>query len=166
MFGFIKKLINGILAFLTGLFSKKSSADAPSAVPQPKRKSGYFMEFDDSLANGQPAKVEAAKAEPAKAEPVNAQPVKAEATKVEAPKAPGPAAQPGKAEARKAAKAESAKAEATPPAPAQPAPATNNQNGQKRAEPAIAFSSFGDRRRPGPNMSSFLDMARQVKVPT
>lgn len=162
MFGFIKKLINGILAFVTGLFNKKSAADAPSAVPQPKRNSGYFMELDDSPANGQPAKIEAAKAEPPKA-----QPAKIEAAKVEAPKAPEPAAQPGKAEARKAAKAEAAKTEATP-APAQPAPApvTNNQNGQKSSEPAIAFSSFGDRRRPGPNMSSFLDMARQVKVPT
>ncbi|MBD2120051.1 hypothetical protein [Trichocoleus sp. FACHB-262] len=157
MFGFIKKLINGILAFVTSFLNKKSSADAPSAVPQPKRKSGYFMEFDDSSANGQPAKIEAAKAEPVKTQPA----------KVEAPKAPEPAAQPGKAEARKAAKAEAAKTEATPPAPAQPAPvATNNQNGQKQSEPAIAFSSFGDRRRPGPNMSSFLDMARQVKVPT
>lgn len=162
MFGFIKKLINGILAFVTSFFNKKSSADAPSAVPQPKRKSGYFMEFDDSSANGQPAKIEAAKAEP-----VKTQPAKVEATKVEATKAPEPAAQPGKAEARKAAKAEAAKTEATPPAPAQPAPAAaNNQNGQKQSEPAIAFSSFGDRRRPGPNMSSFLDMARQVKVPT
>nr|WP_290227482.1 hypothetical protein [Trichocoleus desertorum] len=164
MFGFIKKLINGILAFVTGLFSKKS-ADAPSAVPQPKRNSGYFMELDDSPANGQPAKIEAAKAEPPKAQPAKAEATKVEATKVEAPKAPEPAAQPGKAEARKAARAEAAKAEATP-APAQPAPATNNQNGQKSSEPAIAFSSFGDRRRPGPNMSSFLDMARQVKVPT
>ncbi|HEY9862429.1 MAG TPA: hypothetical protein V6D16_23225 [Candidatus Obscuribacterales bacterium] len=163
MFGFIKKLINGILAFVTGLFSKKSSADAPSALPQqPKRKSGYFMELDDSSANGQAAKTEAAKAEPAKT-----QPAKVEAAKVEAPTAPQPvaAAQPGKAEARKAAKAEPVKTEAAPAQPA-PAPATNNQNGQKSSEPAIAFSSFGDRRRPGPNMSSFLDMARQVKVPT
>lgn len=159
MFGFIKKLINGIISFLTGLFSKKSSADASGSVPQPKRKSGYFMELDDSPANGQPAKTEAAKAEP-----VKAQPAKAEAAKVEAPKAAEPvaAAQPAKAEAKKPAKAEPVKTEATPA----PAPAANSQNGQKPAEPAIAFSSFGDRRRPGPNMSSFLDMARQVKVPT
>ena len=164
MFGFIKKLLNGIISFLTGLFNKKSSADASGSVPQPKRKSGYFMELDDSPANGQPAKTEAAKAEP-----VKAQPAKAEATKVEAPKAAEPvaAAQPAKAEAKKPAKAEPAKAEPvkTEATPA-PAPAANSQNGQKSAEPAIAFSSFGDRRRPGPNMSSFLDMARQVKVPT
>lgn len=155
MFGFIKKLINGIFAFLAGLFNKKSAADG--AAPQPARKSGYFMELDDAPANGQPAKTEAAKAEP-----VKAQPAKAEAAKVEAPKAPEPAAQPAKAEAKKPAKAEPVKTEATPA----PAPAANSQNGQKPAEPAIAFSSFGDRRRPGPNMSSFLDMARQVKVPT
>jgi hypothetical protein len=158
MFGFIKKLINGILAFLTGLFSKKSSTDASGATAQPKRKSGYFLELDDSSANAKPEKTETAKAEP-----VKAQSAKAEAAKVEAPKAPEPvtAAQPAKAEA-KPAKAEPVKVEAAPA----PAPAANSQNGQKPAEPAIAFSSFGDRRRPGPNMSSFLDMARQVKVPT
>ncbi|HEY9750403.1 MAG TPA: hypothetical protein V6C63_17095 [Allocoleopsis sp.] len=160
MFGFIKKLINGIFAFLAGLFNKKSAAN--SAAPQPTRKSGYFMELDDAPANGQPAKTEAAKAEPVKAQPAKAEATKVEAAKVEAPQAPEPAAQPAKAEAKKPAKAEPVKTEAAPA----PAPAANSQNGQKPAEPAIAFSSFGDRRRPGPNMSSFLDMARQVKVPT
>lgn len=155
MFGFIKKLISGILAFISGLFAgKKADAEQSGAGKAVKKSSGYFLELDDAKSNGQlPAKTAAPT--PAKTE---AAPAKAEST-------PAPAQPAAKAEAVKAA-----------PAKAEPVKAVSQStNGSKPAIAAAptptataAFAStatvpntFGDRRRPGANMDYFLDMARQ-----
>lgn len=70
----------------------------------------------------------------------------AAAVKTEPAQAPTPKAEP----------AQAAKAE-----PAKPAVATETNFATKY----LMGQSFGGRRRPGANMSSFLDMAGQVKVP-
>ncbi|HEY9295281.1 MAG TPA: hypothetical protein VIQ31_02705 [Phormidium sp.] len=168
MFGFIKNIL--------------SSEKSDSTAPKTKKQKGYFLELDDSeisqTSNGsKPA--ETAKAEPApvaKATPTQAQPT---VTVVEPAKAE-PKPEPAKAETKPApAKAETkpaAKAKKAEPAPApkpEPAPTPVSAaatKGKTQPEPEKTFapnylmpSGSNGRRRPGANMSSFLDMARQVK---
>lgn len=169
MFGFIKKLFGGILAFL-GL--NKSGKDQASA-PKIKKGGGYYMELDEAQVaaqkgNGSKAtpapKTEsapkaapvAAKAEAAKAEPAKAEPAKVEPAKV----AVAPKPEPAKVEAAKAQPAPAPKA-----APAKPAVSTASTNGKSTFAPdyLLSLASTNGRRRPGANMNSFLDMARQVK---
>jgi len=154
MFGFIKKLISGILAFISGLFAgKKADAEQSGAGKAIKKSSGYFLELDEAKSNGQspaktaaptPAKTEAA---PAKAESAStpAQPAKAEAVK----------AAPAKAEPVKAI-AQSTNG-SKPAIAATPAPTATAAFASTPTVP----NTFGDRRRPGANMDYFLDMARQ-----
>lgn len=221
MISSIKNFFGGILSFLIGLFGgKKSQEDKPGlkAAEKPaaknQKRSGYFMELDESedtqLVNSVQAAKDAAlktlesaknatsktlesakdatsktletakdgaakaigtakdttsktleSATPAKSnkpEPVAA----AKSTKKEAAKTPEPAA------AAQAAKVELIQtAEAVKAVPAKPP----SDNGQKPAETTFApkylapTSSSNSRRRPGPNMNPFLDMARQVKTP-
>lgn len=152
MFGFIKNLFGGIFAFFGGLFgSKKSKADS-SAPKARKGSGGYYIVLDEAQtaqsANGkQTAKAEAVKVEPAaKPEPAKAS-------------APAAAAKPAKVEA--APKPEPVKA----PAPATP---SNGKSPQLTATFApdylLSLSSTNGRRRPGANMNSYLELARQVKT--
>lgn len=193
-----KKLLAGVLSFFVGLFAgKKAQADKPNLPPasaKPKKRSGYFMELDESedikSGNGSPVK---------KAEPVAATKQAVEATKnatvaatkqvaetvktsapvaaakqaVEKTKSPEPAAKTNTKTAEPAAKkskvelvqtAEGLKAE-----PAKPSPSVASSNGQSKTETTFApkylnpVASSNSRRRPGANMSNFLDMANQVK---
>lgn len=154
MFGFIKKLISGILAFISGLFAgKKADAEQSGAGKAIKKSSGYFLELDEAKSNGQsPAKTAAptlakTEAAPAKAESAStpAQPAKAEAVK----------AAPAKAEPVKAV-AQSTNG-SKPTIAATPAPTATAAFASTPTVP----NTFGDRRRPGANMDYFLDMARQ-----
>ena len=193
MVGFFKNLLSGILSFFVGLLrGKKAQEDKPSikaaadkakelpgkVTGKTRRRSGYFMELDESeetpakanqSANGAVAKtpVAATAAKPAKEEPAKT-PVAATATK--------PAKeQPGKTDAA-AASAQSAKvelvqtAEGVTAVPAEKKPAAS-KNGQTPTETTFApkylapTGSSNSRRRPGPSMNPFLDMARQVKTP-
>lgn len=129
------------------------------------KKSEYFLEFEEAKGTGSattaPKTEPAAPAEtPAPVAPAVAEtpatPVKSKkAEKASAPKAAAP-----KAPAPKAKKSESA------PAPAKPAPAP------APAQPAAPVGGFATeylmpsptpRRRPGPNMKTFLDMASQMR---
>jgi hypothetical protein len=87
------------------------------------------------------------------------------AAKPAAAPAPAPAtvapATVTKAKPAKATKAEPAKAAKVEPAAAKPAAPAETNFATKYLIP----TSSGGRRRPGANMNSFLDMARQVKVP-
>lgn len=125
------------------------------------KKSDYFLELDETAEKAAPApKAEAPKAEAPKAETeapkVEAPKVETEAPKVEAPKAEAPKAKAPKPEALKPAPAP--KVEAPKPAPVPAAPAIVNF----APDYLLTLTSQPGRRRPGANMASFLDMARQV----
>jgi outer membrane biosynthesis protein TonB len=114
-----------------------------------KKNNGFYMELKEDAA--QPAEA------PAPAPAPEA-------------KTPAPAAEPAKAPAKekkaKAAKAEKAKAASAPapvPAPAKPQPPAETNFATKYLVPSVSGSN--GRRRPGPSMNSYLDMARQAKVP-
>jgi hypothetical protein len=122
------------------------------------KKSEYFLELDEAKGTG--SATTAPKAEPTP-DPADAP----AAAKVEAPKteaAPAPKAPAAKAPAKPAPAAKKSEPVLAPAAaPAKPAPA-------KPAEPVGGFAtqylmpSTGPRRRPGPNMKTFLDMASQM----
>ncbi|NES96409.1 MAG: hypothetical protein F6K32_14480 [Desertifilum sp. SIO1I2] len=176
--GFIKKLFGGILGFLQGLFGGKKSEG--SAV-KPAKSNGYFLEFDDSANGKSPEAKPASKpAEPAK-EPV--------AVGAPAKAAPEPAAEPAKAEKTesapaskktsiKAKKAQSSSANAQPAevkqpeAQPQPVAAATKTKVSKIETPSTFAPTYvsptvvsSSRRRPGPSMNPFMEMARQVKTP-
>lgn len=191
MVGFFKNLLSGILSFFVGLLrGKKAQEDKPSikaaadkakelpgkVTGKTRRRSGYFMELDESeetpakanqSTNGAVAKtpVAATAAKSPKEEPTKT-PVAATATAKE---------QPAKTDAA-AASAQSAKvelvqtAEGVTAVPAEKKPAAS-KNGQTPTETTFApkylapTGSSNSRRRPGPSMNPFLDMARQVKTP-
>jgi hypothetical protein len=146
-----------------------------------RRRSGYFMELDEAeetkpVNGNKPAHAEVAKApkpvaaaQPAKAQPAktpepaaNAQPAKAQSAKTPEPAAAASAA-------TKVELVQTAKGVKAEPVKSEPAPAAST-NGQNQTETTFAPkylvpSSSNSRRRPGPNMNPFLDMARQVKTP-
>ena len=139
---FIKKLISGILGFVTGILGFVTGL-----LPGKKQSNGYFLELEEATSQSKPAASNGKKATKSP-EPETTKATKA-ATKTKVEVSPN----------GKAAKAESAKAAAkastkTPTettfAPKYLAPSTTSSNG---------------RRRPGANMSAYLDMARQVKTP-
>lgn len=106
------------------------------------KKEEFFLEIDDSK--------EAPKAESPKAP-------------AEPPKAETPVEKPVETPVAASAEAPKAAAPAAPPAPAIPAK-------PKAPEPVVLFAPDNlmplpnpTRRRPGPNMAAFLDMAKQVK---
>ena len=164
MFDFIKNLFSGIAGFFSGLFSGKKSKDGESA-PKAKKSKGYFLELDDSpsVASGneakKPAPMKAKAAAPAKqVEPAQSAAQSAVAT-LERPKA-SPVNQVPSGN-------EKVKIEA------QPNPPAAATNGKVAPQAASTFAPnylmptpTNSRRRPGPNMEMFRDMARQVKTPT
>ncbi len=141
-------------------------------LPKKAADNKYFLQLDEA-AEAKPA--EAPKVEPApapKAEIVAEAP--APAANVETPAAPvAPAPAPVASKKPKA----SAKAKAPAPSPKVEAPAA------PKVEPVVSAKApvktvvtladynqipsnqFGDRRLPGANMASFLELARQVKTP-
>lgn len=193
MVGFFKNLLSGILSFFVGLLrGKKAQEDKPSIKPaadkakelpgkvtgKTRRRSGYFMELDESeetpakanqSANGTVAKtpVAATSAKSAKVEPAKT-PVAATATK---PAKEEPAKTDAAATSAQSAKVELVQtAEGVTAVPAEKTPAAS-KNGQTPTETTFApkylapTGSSNSRRRPGPSMNPFLDMARQVKTP-
>lgn len=160
MFGFISKLFSGISAFLGGLFGGKKS-QAGASAPQAKKSKGYFLELDET-GSTKPA-TGAKKPEPAKAETqapaTQAEPAKAAVATEEKPKAePAKASENGKAN--------EIKVEAQPNPPAAP----NNgrvepQAGTTFAPTYLTPTATSSRRRPGPSLDTFRDLARQVKTP-
>ena len=193
MVGFFKNLLSGILSFFVGLLrGKKAQEDKTSIKPaadkakelpgkvtgKTRRRSGYFMELDESeetpakanqSTNGAVAKtpVAATTAKSAKEEPAKT-PVAATATKSAKE---GPAKTDAAAASAQSAKVELVQtAEGVTAVPAEKTPAAS-KNGQTPTETTFApkylapTGSSNSRRRPGPSMNPFLDMARQVKTP-
>ncbi|MFS0515555.1 hypothetical protein ACEYW6_12670 [Nostoc sp. UIC 10607] len=167
---FIKKLISGILGFITGL------------LPGKKKSNGYFLELDEAK--------DAAKEVASNAKKV-AETVVSNAKKVtetvvsEAPEASKPASLNGTKTAATKAKAKSAKnpkpADVTLVQTAEGLKVEPGKNAKAAAAKVIkeqptettfapkylapSATSSNGRRRPGANMSVYLDMARQVKTP-
>lgn len=144
-----KSLFGGIFAFLGGLLGGKQSQDTSAeTAPKVRKSKGYFLELEDAQGVKRPP------AEPAA-------PKAAPAASVPAPAAPAPA--PVATTNGSAPKAEPVKV-AEPAATAKalnlPQPTVTNF-----ATDYLITTSNNGRRRPGANMSSFLDMARQVKTP-
>jgi hypothetical protein len=132
---FIKKLIGGILGFLTGLLPKKTS-------------NGFYLELDEAASGSNP-KVEA---KPAASNGKTAEPVAAVAAPVDSP---APTAVAKAITNGKAPKAE----------PATPTVATPTETTFAPKYVAASVGSSNGRRRPGANMNNYLDLARQVKIP-
>lgn len=174
---------NKVLSSFTGLLSDKKSQDKSSttssksaaATAKPRKRSGYFMELDQteettSVNGNQPQGTAAKTSEPAttKKEPAKT-PEPVVATKENAKTSEAAAA---------AASVQSAKVELVQTAEGIKAvPAERKKgsvasaNGQTPTETTFApkylapNSTSNSRRRPGPSMNPFLDMARQVKTP-
>lgn len=145
MFGFIKKLFGGISAFLGGLFSSKKSQDNQSSTPKTRKASGYYVQLDEAEDN-QPTTI----TNQAASQPVAEK----------QPEPPKVAAEPAKVEQKQ-------------PEPVKdPVPAASTNGKVEQAQPELTFapkylnpaSSSSSRRRPGPSMSNFLNLARQVKT--
>ena len=140
-----------------GFLKKSNSKDAPKAR---KGSNGFYMELDESKAstseNGkQPA-----------AEPVKVETAPAAAQAAEPAKATKPAA---KSKPAKAVEAPAAAPAAAPAKPAAPAAAANGQvqpQAIKTFAPdyLLTLTSTNGRRRPGANMNSYLEMARQMRT--
>ncbi len=169
MFGFIKKLFGGIFAFLGGLIGGKKTQEDTSSTPQiaPKTKKGkgYYLELDETgntKSEAQALKSETVKAAPEtvanKPEPVLAVVATAlTSTKLEvaAPekKAKAQIEEPQNGKVK-------IEAQANPPAP------TNGKAQEGTFAPNYLLpTATNSRRRPGPSMDMFRDMARQVKTP-
>lgn len=124
------------------------------------KKNEFFLELDDSK-NGQTSK-------PAEAKKPAAKPAaKAEVADQQVTEEKAKAKNSKKTSVKKAAKKEVAKSATAPVTPA-----AMNGNVAKKAEPTeVEFATkylimpTGSRRRPGPSLNAFKDMARQAKVP-
>jgi hypothetical protein len=165
MFGFIKNLFNGILSFLTGLFGgKKAQEKLPSSganKAKNRKPSGYFMELAEEV-GAKPADTQKTTSSTTvkTPEPVAASPVEKSQEKANTN---GQGAKVELVQTAQGVKAEPVKPTKSPLA---------DTNGQKPTDPTFApkylnptSNSSNSRRRPGPNMNPFLDMARQVNNP-
>ncbi len=169
MFGFIKNLIAGILGFVTGLLPGKKKGNTELS-PAKKKSNGYFLELDEAKSIKPLETVKEAASNTQKAvEKVATEAKKAVETVVSDSKKEVETV-PSKADSKsvkaskngKAPKAEP-KPELTPAASKVAKIPTETTFAPKYLAPS-ATSSNG-RRRPGANMTSFLDMARSVKTP-
>ncbi|MBD2436537.1 hypothetical protein H6G69_06925 [Nostoc sp. FACHB-110] len=159
MIKLIKNLIGGILGFVTGL------------LPGKKKDGGYYLQLDESgeVVEPTPKAVEAAQpaaatnGTKATAQPAEETPAPVAQTEPQPEKKPALATKAVKAKASKNGKVE----------PAEPAKAPAAVAAVKKEPTETTFApkyliptSTNGRRRPGANMSSFLDMASQVKTPS
>jgi hypothetical protein len=134
------------------MFSFLKSKNKSSEAPKSKKSKDYFLELDDTGA---------AKAEPEAKKPESAKATKAPEAEAKKPEAKKPAAKAAKAPA---AKPQKAAPQATPAAAS---------NGKAEPQPGLTFApnnllplkTNSSRRRPGPSMNNFLEMARQVQPP-
>ena len=139
------------------------AAKKPAVAAKNRKRSGYFMELDEtedvkSVNGNQPPKEVAAAKTP--------EPVAVELTSSKPAKTAEPVKNVPAPKIELVQTAEGVKAELAKPVSSSAA----NTNGQKPTETTfapkyLAPTTTSNRRRPGPNMNTFLDMARQVKSP-
>ncbi len=150
MFGLVKKLFGGILAFIGKIFSfgKKDKNIAPG------------QESSESKAiEAKPPAPENKKQPKAQKQPKQAKPEAA--FFLESEDARGYTSANGKSAASSQKTKKAAPVAATTASALNlPAPTVSNAPAESAAPPFVQFA----RRRPGANMSAFLDMAKQVKT--
>lgn len=160
LINFIKSLFSGIFGFVGGLLGSKKGADSAAAIAPEKSKkksNGFYLELDDAASNGSSA-----------APSQSAAPAAATATAEKSEKKSSKRAE----QLAAAAKAENGGVKPAAPAKA-PEPATVAK-ALNLPEPTVTnfatdyllTNGNNGRRRPGANMASYLDMARQVKAPS
>lgn len=175
MFGFIKNLFSGIAAFFGGLFGGKKSLGDTSAALKPKKAKGYYLQLDE----GETPKPlnEAKKPEPVKAAVAKAAPPKAEAPEAKKPEPAKAAVATAKSSSSQPTKEVptgdngkvTVEAQPNPPAPANLVASNgkvDSQAEQTFAPKYLTPMATSGRRRPGPSLDMFRDMARQVKTPS
>lgn len=143
MFGFIKNLIAGIIGFITGLLGGKKNG-------------GYYLQLEETGTGSVPVVAPKPAAEPSNG------------TKAKAVEAPKPEPSPTPVKAAKKEASQNGKTATPEPIPApvastKPAIPTETTFAPKYLIPSASGSN--GRRRPGANMNTYLDMARQVKTP-
>lgn len=141
--GLIKSIFGAIFGLIGGIFKTIGGLVGLA------KKSDFFMELDEGDSSQQPAIAPSTSAPAAKAEPTAAE------------KLPATAAAPTttqKKETTLPAKKET-KAPAPAAAPAEPVP-----TGFASAYLTSVGTALPRRRRPGPSLSPFMDMAKQVKA--
>lgn len=151
--GLIKTILGGIFGLLGGI------AKAFLGVLGIGKTSEFYMELDESATSVASTPAPAAPAPKAEASPAPAP--AAPAPKMEASPAsaaPAPKAEPSPAPAPAAATPVAAPAPTAPVVPAPPLPSF-------AANYLGTTSGALKRRRPGPSLSNFRDMAQQVKTP-
>jgi hypothetical protein len=162
LINFIKSLFSGIFGFFGGLLGGKKKTEALSgseAKPAAKKgNSGFYLELDDSKGGAAAQASSPAPAQTVNGATAEAQPAKSSRKEKLAALAEGK--QPAAAIPAPA-KAPTAKpAAATAPAPK---PATFEPE-TEFATKYLVTNGNNSRRRPGANMSPYLDMARKIKV--
>lgn len=177
----IKSLFSGIFGFLGGLFGGKKAIAGNAS--NGKKGKGYFLELDEASIPVVKAEVTDTKAEtktetlPAAEQPMTVS-TEAIADAVAASPEAKSAAKSAKKSTRKeklatlagaessASAAGDAKAAAEAPVPAQPKPAVTSAPVSETAFATkyLIPENNGSRRRPGANMSSYLNMARNIKT--
>lgn len=137
---------------LINLFGGKK--DDKEGAPKARKGRGYFMELDESTNTGET--VAESNTPPLKVE-ATPQPATPAATQPAEPVVAAPASQPEVAKPAPVAKSEPKPAASASKPAATPAGMTFAPNF------LITPSQPNSRRRPGPSMNSFLDLARQIK---
>jgi hypothetical protein len=167
----IKNIFSGIFGFIGGLFGGKKAIEG-NAPKSKKGNGGYFLEFDDSKSPSAPSP--APTTSTPEAEPMTV------ATETIAEATNNSDAQPAKSTRKEklaalaagdkpaTATPAAATAEAPPEAPATstPTPAVTKAPVSETAFATkyLVPTNNGARRRPGANMSSYLDMARKMNA--
>jgi predicted lipid-binding transport protein (Tim44 family) len=137
-------LIKSIFGTIFGLFG--SIFKTIGGLVGLGKKSEFFLELNESDGNST--------SEPAEAKPAEAQPAKAEAKPAEA--------KPAAAKAAPAPQAKPAAAQSAPKPPMAPMPKPPAVT--SFAAEYMSGPTMPRRRRPGPSLSPFMDMAKQVKA--
>ena len=170
MIGFIKNLISGILNFFTGLFGGKKSGyylelkeDAEAALDEAKSAASNAKKAVESAASNTKKAVESAASNTQKAAQTVTESVPAVSN---GKKSAAATAKAKPAEVELVQTAKGVKAQPAKKSKASAASVTPEQPKETTFAPKyLVPTNSNGRRRPGANMSSFLDMARQVKTP-
>jgi hypothetical protein len=174
----IKNLFSGIFGFLGGLVGgKKASSGAQPKISKKKGKDGFFLEMDESAVEQAAAAiakpVQSVVATVATTTAAVSEAVSDVVAESKSGKKPSRKEQlaalakasekPKLAESNGSVKTAPAKAEAQKPVAVAPAPAPAAPPETAFASKYLVSPSVAPRRRPGANMSSYLDMARTMK---